>query len=101
MKSRRDESDVDGTAHLGCTIEGFFKPPRHCCLPRAGFAPNHNLYILVEGRQQVHQTFDGKPRELVVPKRRHFGLRDSQHLGSIGLKPAPTTSRSPALAAAI
>ena len=55
-------------------------------LPRAWLSSNHDLDILVERRQQVHQAFDGEARQLVVTKRRHLGLRDSQHLGGIGLR---------------
>ena len=55
-------------------------------LPRAGLSPNHDLDILVERRQQVHQAFDGEARQLVVTKRRDLRLRHSQHLGGIGLR---------------
>ncbi len=54
--------------------------------PRGGFLPNHDLDVLVERRQEVHQTFDGEACQLVVTKRRDLGLRDSQHLGGIGLR---------------
>jgi hypothetical protein len=32
-------------------------------LPRARLSPNHDLDILVDRRQQVHQAFDGKARQ--------------------------------------
>ncbi len=56
------------------------------CLSRAGFSPNHDLDVLVERRQQVHQAFDGEARQLVVTERRDLGLRDSEHFGGIGLR---------------
>ena len=55
-------------------------------LPRAGFSPNHDLDILVERRQQIHQAFEREARQLVVTKRRDLRLGDSQHLGGIGLR---------------
>ena len=55
-------------------------------LPRAGLSPDHDLDILVERRQQVHQTFDGEARQLVVTKRRDLRLRYPKHLGGIGLR---------------
>ena len=54
-------------------------------LPRAGLSPDHNLDVLVERRQQVHQAFHGEARELVVTKRRYLRLRHSQRLGGVGL----------------
>src|SRR5262249_22122494 len=55
-------------------------------LQRAGLSPNHDLDILVERRQQVHQAFNGEPCQLVVTKCRDLRLRNSQHLGSITLR---------------
>ncbi len=49
----------------------------------------HDLDVLVESRQQVHQAFDGEARQLVVTKRRDLRLRDSQHLGCVGLGELP------------
>jgi hypothetical protein len=49
-------------------------------------APDHDLDILVERRQQVHQAFGGKTGQLVVTKRRDLRLRHAQHLGRIGLR---------------
>jgi hypothetical protein len=37
-------------------------------LPRAGLPPNHDLDVLVDRRQQVHQAFDGEPLQLVMTK---------------------------------
>jgi hypothetical protein len=54
-------------------------------LPRAGLPPNHDLDVLIERRQKVHQAFDGKACQLVATKRGNLRLRDSQHLGSIHL----------------
>ena len=48
-------------------------------------APEKNLDILIDGRQQVHQAFDGEAGQLVVAKRGYLRLRQSQHLGGIGL----------------
>jgi hypothetical protein len=45
-------------------------------LPRAGLPANHDLDVLVECRQQVHQAFDGETRQLVVAERRNLRLRD-------------------------
>ena len=55
-------------------------------LPRAGLPPNHNLDILVERRQQIHQAFDRKARQLVVAEGGDLRLRQSQHLGRLGLR---------------
>src|SRR6185503_14348077 len=55
-------------------------------LARAGLLPNYDLDILIERRQQIHQAFDGEARQLVVTKRRNLWLRDTQHLGRIGLR---------------
>src|SRR6478752_7429577 len=55
-------------------------------LARPWLSPNYDLDILVERRQQIHQTFNRKPRQLVVTKRRDLGLCDSQHLGGVGLR---------------
>jgi hypothetical protein len=49
-------------------------------------SPNHDLDVLVERCNQVHEALDGEARELVVPKRRDFQLRYSQHLGCAGLR---------------
>ena len=39
--------------------------------------------------QKVHQPFNGEAVQLVVPKRRHLGLRNAQHLGRIRLRELP------------
>jgi hypothetical protein len=37
-------------------------------LAGAGLLPNHDLDVLIECRQQVHQALDGEARQLVVAK---------------------------------
>jgi len=37
--------------------------------PRSRLSTDHNLYVLIQGCQQVHQAFDGEPCKLVVTKR--------------------------------
>jgi hypothetical protein len=51
---------------------------------RARLSPNHDLDILVERRQQVHQSFDREPSQLVVAKakRGDLRLRYAQHLAA-------------------
>src|SRR6476646_9165210 len=55
-------------------------------LARPGLSPDHDLDILVERRQQIHQTFNRKPRQLVVTERGDLRLRHSQRLGRIALR---------------
>ena len=52
----------------------------------SGLSSNHDLDVLVERRQEVHQAFDGKARLLVVRQRRNLRLRNCQHLGGIALR---------------
>ena len=56
---------------LGCD---YTDPSR---LPRAGLSPNHDLDIVIERRQQVHQSFDGEALQLVTTNRRNLRLRHS------------------------
>jgi hypothetical protein len=56
------------------------------CSPGARLPPNHNLDILVERRQQVHQAFHREPRKLVVTECGDLRLRHSQHFGGFGLR---------------
>jgi hypothetical protein len=55
-------------------------------LPRAGLSPNHDLDVLVDRRQQVHQALDREARQLIVTKGRDLRLRHAQHFGGIGLR---------------
>ena len=54
-------------------------------LPLTGLPPNHDLDVLVERRQSVHQAFDGDACQLVV-KRRNLRLREEAGILRIELK---------------
>jgi hypothetical protein len=51
---------------------------------------DHNLNVLPERGQSLHQPFERDARNLVVPNRRNFRLRDVQQLGrgSLGERPS-------------
>jgi len=55
-------------------------------LPRAGLSSNHDLDVLIERHQQVHQAFEREARQLVMTERRYLWLRHTEHLGCIGLR---------------
>jgi len=54
--------------------------------PRARLPPDHDLDILIERREQIHQPFDRETRELVVAKSGYFQLRHSEQLGGRRLR---------------
>jgi hypothetical protein len=51
-----------------------------------GLSSNHDLDVLVEHRQQIHQAFDGETREPVLPKGGYLRLRHAEHPGGMGLR---------------
>ena len=53
---------------------------------RTWLSPNHDLDVLVERRQQVHQAFDGEASQLVVSKCGDLRLGHAEHLGRMGLR---------------
>jgi hypothetical protein len=56
-------------------------------LPRAGLSPNHNLNILIERGQKIHQAFDGEALQLVATKRGNLRLRHSWNLCARSTRP--------------
>jgi serine/threonine protein kinase len=56
---------------------------------RLRLSSNDDLNVLINGRQERHQPFDGKARELIPPKCRHLRLPDAQHLSGFGLRQLP------------
>ena len=58
-------------------------------LARAWLSANHDLDVLIDCRQKVHQALDREARQLVVAECRDFRLRDTEGLRSIGLRQFP------------
>jgi hypothetical protein len=50
--------------------------------------PNHDLDVLIERRQQVHQALDGEAGKLVVPKSGNLWLAHPEHLRGFRLRVA-------------
>src|SRR3982750_2215594 len=47
-------------------------------LARTSLPKDHDVDVLIQRGQQVHEPFDGESRELVVPKGRHLRLAQAQ-----------------------
>ena len=60
--------------------------------PRSRLVPDHDLHVLVEGREEGHQAFHREPVQLVVGERRRLRLIDPQSFGGGCLRKLPVAN---------
>ena len=58
-------------------------------LAAIGVRPDHDLHVLIEGSEKLHQTFDGKLIEAIVLQGRNLWLRHAEQGGDFALFELP------------